>query len=102
MATVYLLHIEPAWHHMQHYLGATDRNVVIRFHEHQNGLGSRLTKQALAAGSRLILARVWENVPWEFERKLKGRSIKLMCPICSPPKGGRVNQEGGSLPAAGG
>jgi hypothetical protein len=90
MPTVYLLHFDPPYRHMKHYIGATERRVVERLGEHRMGIGGRTTRLAVEAGCKLELARIWENVPWSFERELKGRGAKELCPICNPrpPKAG--------------
>lgn len=83
MTTVYLIHFDPPYRHMRHYIGATNKTALERFREHVTGNGARLTRQALKAGSRLQLAYTWDNVTWEFERKLKGRGASHLCPICN-------------------
>lgn len=82
--TVYLLHFSPAYRHAQHYLGLTrdGRPVEERLKEHRSGSGARLTRAASKAGCELIVARVWENAPFGFEMKTKGRSLRPLCPIC--------------------
>ena len=84
MNTVYLLHFSPPYKHAQHYLGISrnNRNVIHRWIEHKNGNGANLVKIAKNNGSLIILSRIWKNVPSDLERKLKGRSLKPLCPIC--------------------
>jgi hypothetical protein len=86
--TVYLLHIDPPFKHARHYLGVTrhGRPVSDRLAEHNEGRGAVLTRMARRAGSTLALARVWYNADVGFERKLKGRSLKPLCPICQAAK----------------
>ena len=89
--TLYLLHIEPAYKHAQHYLGVTrnGRSVYERWQEHHaaNGAGAKLTQAARKAGCELVIARVWHNAEFGKERKLKGRSLKPLCPICNKEHG---------------
>src|SRR5580693_9393245 len=84
--TLYLLHISPRYKHAQHYLGVTrgGRSVALRWLEHMQGRGAVLTRHARKAGSQLILTRIWTNAPFANERKLKGRSLAPLCPLCYP------------------
>jgi len=82
MQGVYLIHIEPAFRHFRHYLGWSP-NIEKRFKAHKNGQGARLTKLASMAGHELKLARVWLDATPIDERRLKGRSLKPLCPVCS-------------------
>jgi predicted GIY-YIG superfamily endonuclease len=99
MPTIYLLHIEPPYKGMKHYIGGTEKQPMARFAEHVAGTGARLTRLAIQSGCVLALVRTWPNQPWEFERKLKGRSAKPLCPICS---GAEWREGGVGLPAVGG
>jgi alkylhydroperoxidase family enzyme len=82
--TIYLIHITPRYRHAQHYLGITrdGRPAQERFEEHVRGAGAVLTRAARKAGCSLFLARVWENAEFGAERKMKGRSLRPLCPIC--------------------
>jgi predicted GIY-YIG superfamily endonuclease len=82
--TLYLIHIEPRYKHAGHYLGVTrrDRPPAIRLEEHRSGAGAILTRYAKNAGCELILARTWHNVPFQMEKRLKGRGLAPLCPIC--------------------
>ena len=84
MRTVYLLHIEPAYKHAQHYLGVTrsGREVPLRWLEHMTKRGAVLTRHARQAGCQLILTRVWRDAAFGLERSLKGRSLRPLCPRC--------------------
>lgn len=86
MPTVYLLHFDPPYRQMRHYIGATERTPARRLQEHKTGMGARTTRLAVEAGCTLVLARTWENVSWDFERDLKGRSATPLCPICQKAK----------------
>ena len=84
MPHVYLLHIEPSYRHARHYVGYTARGQVgDRLQEHQDGQGAVLTRHAVRAGCKLVLARVWKDAPRKFELRIKGRGLKPLCPICS-------------------
>jgi hypothetical protein len=53
--TVYVVHVEPAYHHARHYIGlAVD--VDARLAEHLAGAGSPLVRAAVAVGVRVELA----------------------------------------------
>lgn len=81
--TVYLIHFDPAYKHARHYIGWA-RMLDARMKHHQNGTGANLTKVAVAAGSKLVLARTWKD-DRNFERKLKNRKdAPLLCPVCNP------------------
>lgn len=86
--TVYLLHIEPPFKHAQHYLGVVraGRHVPLRWIEHMRRRGAKLTIHARRAGSTLILTRIWRNADFALERRLKGRSLKPLCPKCRKAK----------------
>ena len=83
--TLYLIHIEPRYRHAGHYLGIcrNGRDVAERFKEHCRGAGAVLTQHARRAGCDLHLARVWFDCEFAQERKLKGRSLKPLCPMCN-------------------
>ena len=82
--TVYLIHFDKPFGHAQHYVGVckSERDVQERFREHGASNGSRLCRAAVQAGVKLMLARVWLDVPRYFELKLKGRGKRKLCPIC--------------------
>ncbi len=80
---------------MQHYVGGTMRGSETRFLEHFGERGSRLCKQAIAQGSKLTLARTWANQTWEFEKKIKKRNLKELCPLCSSVAAAQVTKEEG-------
>lgn len=85
MSIVYLLHIEPAFKHAAHYAGVTNRDDLWqRLEEHRSGAGALMLRHAVRAGSQLMLARVWYNVPRKFELRIKGRSLRNLCPCCVP------------------
>lgn len=82
MTGVYLIHFTPAYKHAHHYMGYA-ADIERRFALHQCGAGARLTQVAVAAGCRLVLARVWEDGDRTLERKLKNRkNAPALCPIC--------------------
>jgi len=83
---VYLLHFSRPFGHAKHYVGVTRREIDKRVDEHRRGQGARLCKLAVEAGIELILARVWINVPRDFELKLKNRGKACVCPICKAEK----------------
>jgi predicted GIY-YIG superfamily endonuclease len=86
--TVYLLHFDrahPLAPHEQHYIGFTSLPLQERVERHKSGNGAKLVAcmQALSIGFQVV--RVWENVPYAFERKLKNcHNHKRFCPICNP------------------
>ena len=94
--TVYLLHFESKIAaQKRHYIGFTPGTIASRFKKHSDGKGNtQLTEFASKRGVGCVLAKVWENSPSEFERKLKReKNLKRHCPICSeaalvPPQAG--------------
>lgn len=83
MSHVYLLHLEPEFGHAGHYTGYTTRDdVEERVAEHASGRGAVMLRHAVAAGCEIRLARVWRDVPRKHENKIKGRSVRPLCPIC--------------------
>jgi len=103
----YLAEIRPAYRHAQHYLGFTT-NLPARWRDHlaggydptthrNNGKGARLLAAALHAGCQVELVRVWYGSQARaLEQRLKqrrkpgslragaARSLKPLCPLCSP------------------
>jgi predicted GIY-YIG superfamily endonuclease len=80
---VYLIHLEPAFGHARHYVGYTTRDDVNeRVEEHRGGRGANMLRHAVAAGVELKLVRVWRDVPRKTENKIKGRSVRPLCPEC--------------------
>lgn len=87
---VYLIHLEPAFGHAGHYCGYTElESAAERLDRHAAGRGAVMLRHAVAAGTRLVLARVWDPAPRQFERRLKGRGLRPVCPICDPNALGR-------------
>jgi predicted GIY-YIG superfamily endonuclease len=83
MSHVYLLHFDPSFKHAQHYAGYTTRDDVSdRVAEHIAGRGARIVRLAIASGCTIRLARVWRDVPRKHEMKIKGRSLRPLCPLC--------------------
>lgn len=82
--TVYLLHFEPAFRHARHYIGFTpDDSAVRRITEHLRGIGTPLVRAAIAAGSEILVPKIWPGAPREFERWLKyRRDTARWCPCC--------------------
>lgn len=84
MTHIYLLHFDPPYRHAGHYLGVTNRDdVTARVAEHVAGHGANLCRVARRAGSRILLARTWRDVPRRHENRLKGRSLRPLCPLCA-------------------
>ena len=81
MQGCYLLHFERPIYRAQHYLGWSN-NIDKRVAQHSRGKGARLVAQALAAGIRVDLVRVWTDVDKARERSLKRSGPKGYCPTC--------------------
>lgn len=87
VGTVYLLHFDPPYKHARHYIGWTSLPVDDRLLRHmqqgKNPRGSKLVYHAVANGCTVTIAKTWENVTREFERKLKNKKCApRFCLIC--------------------
>jgi predicted GIY-YIG superfamily endonuclease len=82
---VYLLHFSTPFHHAKHYMGFAEKGKLkSRLEKHSSGKGSHLTKAIHKNHIGFIVARVWDGVDRNFERKLKNRkSAPRMCPVCT-------------------
>jgi hypothetical protein len=80
---VYVIHIEPPFHHARHYVGFS-KDILARLALHQLGQSQvALIRAAVLAGHRLILAHVWPDADRNFERRIKNRkNTPRYCPIC--------------------
>jgi len=89
--TVYLIHFSRPFSHAVHYAGwAVD--VQARLADHRSGRGANLTRHVVAAGISLELARIWPARTRRFERSIKGRGMKPLCPICNPALAERLEK----------
>ena len=84
MTGLYLLHFDPPYRHARHYLGfALDVERRVDEHLRSAACSSPLVRAALAAGSVVVLARVWPGGDRTLERRLKRRHEgPRLCPIC--------------------
>lgn len=90
MSKLYLIHIEPAFRHAQHYLGYTGKeSVEQRLERHLKGDGANMLRHAVAAGCALTVVRTWPKGSRSEERRLKGRSLRPLCPVCKERDGQR-------------
>lgn len=86
---VYLLHWNTPAGKAMHYLGATTREVRVRFKEHSRGYGSSYTSKLVKKLGKPSLAYVWPGAGFEKEKALKAEYRKArkgyheLCPICS-------------------
>ena len=84
IGVTYLLHFEQPIGHSRHYLGWTN-NLGKRLSSHLDGKRERcvLTHEARLRGIGFQLARVWEDVTIEHEKRLKSwKNNPKLCPIC--------------------
>lgn len=80
---VYLIHFDTPYRHARHYMGFTNEaGLDKRLEAHASGRGARLMEVIVGAGITWRLARTWENATRGDERRMKGRGLKLRCPIC--------------------
>lgn len=85
IGSVYLLHFSAPIserHTTQHYMGWA-KSLPARIAHHRAGSGARLTQVAREKGIDFTVARTWDNVDRNFERKLKnGKRGPRLCPTC--------------------
>ena len=88
---IYLLHFSEPFRHAHHYLGFVDTSrrdfpeaLETRLEFHRKGRGSRLLAAVSQAGITWVVARTWEEGTRTDERRLKGRSSTMLCPLCNP------------------
>lgn len=82
LGTIYLLHFDKPYRHASHYLGWA-KDLEKRLGQHASGSGARLMAVLKEHGIGWTLARTWDDVDRNYERRLKiqgGHSRK--CPIC--------------------
>lgn len=85
---VYLLHFNQRFKHAGHYLGfCADGGLDKRLERHRAGRGARLLEVVTAAGIGFQLARTWPGLSRDDERRMKGRGLAPLCPICSGSAG---------------
>lgn len=78
---VYLLHFSRPYRHAKHYLGSA-LNVDKRIAQHRSGnCKVRLLQVIKSHGITFEVARVWDG-DRSKERRLKGRGLSVLCPIC--------------------
>lgn len=97
--TVYLIHLERPYHHVQHYIGYTELPVADRLARHRRGQGSRLLRAVSEEGISYEVARTWDGKSRKFERWLKAlRNSAKRCPVCcaEPEEGGILYRKGAS------
>ncbi len=82
---VYLLHFATPYEHARHYMGFT-ADLAERLREHRRGYGSRLVGVVAAAGIEFNVVRAWHGTRSD-ERRLKGRGLGDLCPICRASSG---------------
>ena len=84
--TVYLLHFATSYRHARHYVGYT-QDLDQRLSDHSAGRGARLLAVVREAGIPFVLARTWQCVDRQFERRLHhAKNSPKVCPICAGAK----------------
>jgi predicted GIY-YIG superfamily endonuclease len=79
--TVYLIHLESAIAHSQHYIGWT-KHLSERIAHHKNKTGARFLQVAVELNIDFDVVRTWEGDK-NLERKLKNqKNARRICPIC--------------------
>lgn len=83
LGTVYLLHFDPPYKHSGHYYGwTTDLNATVKRH-YAGTSGAKMVTAAVRAGSKIIVARRWKDVPYAFVKKMRaGKNAIRRCPRC--------------------
>lgn len=83
--TIYLIHFERRYKHAAHYMGWTE-DLDARIERHRRGAGARLMEVVTRAGIGWSVVRTWQNVTRHEERRMKGRSLAYLCPVCKEEK----------------
>ena len=84
---VYLICFNEHYHHAKHYIGFAKSGVEARLERHRSGHGSKLLRAVTQANIGFDVARVWDNVDRNFERKLKNhKKSQDYCPRCGGKK----------------
>ena len=78
---VYLLHFSEPYKHAKHYLGSAVNAVERLKHHKSESCDVRLLRVVKAAGITFEIARIWKG-DRRLERRLKGRGLSRLCPIC--------------------
>ena len=79
--TVYLIHFERPFKHVQHYIGWT-ANLDKRMQRHRDGKGSRLLRAVNQAGISWEVVQTWDG-DRGLERQLKElKNAPKLCPKC--------------------
>lgn len=83
---LYLLHFDKPLNNFQHYLGCcSEHGLEARLLRHARGQGSALTKRVSERNIPIYLARVFPEMSFEQEKRIKIAShFKNLCPICCP------------------
>jgi len=83
---IYLIHFDKPIGKARHYLGTcNDNRLEARLIEHARGHGARLTKAVADRGIPMWLARVFPELSFEQEKRIKRDvSFKNLCPLCCP------------------
>ena len=83
---LYILHFEPKVSSYQHYVGVcSEQRLQARLIEHARGHGASLTKRAVAQGATIYLARLFPEMSYVDEKRIKRAShFKDYCPLCCP------------------
>jgi hypothetical protein len=93
LGTVYLLHFDGPYLHAKHYLGWSENGWAERIAAHIIGKGSPLVRAAVAIGANIVLARTWQGVDRNFERRLKKHGKARICPLCTDrPRNPRIER----------
>ena len=82
--SVYVLHLDPPYKHARHYVGWA-HHVKRRVQHHREGRGARLLEVAVAAGSEVLVGRVFRGRDRTFERRMKQRRwgpLEEICRVC--------------------
>lgn len=84
--TVYLIHFAVPYRHARHYVGWTvDLAGRLYAYAYDTKHAANLIRVVNAAGIGWELARVWEGVTRQFERRLKEQGHRgKFCPCCHP------------------
>lgn len=88
MPTVYILHFSRLFRHSLHYIGYTMRpDVFQRIEEQKTAKGTRVTREAFAAGVRWTIGFTCSRWTREeirrIERTIRRTKARLYCRVCN-------------------
>ena len=80
---VYLLHFDQPVLAVRHYIGFT-ADLADRTERHEDGFGSKMSREAKKKGVPFIVARTWSGDRKLESRLKKQKNAARLCSVCNP------------------